>query len=126
MPLEQSPCRRLAWKSECQKTYIAVFPSTIDKNDAYTAPPDMGGADMDSALSTLDPKEAQKIKDDLKNSSSDKIIQPQDQSFEGLMANLPLTPEKLEESNNLIAVSLFDLAKLYQTGFLTNINISHF
>lgn len=90
--------------------------STIDKNDAYTAPPDMGGADMDSALSTLDPKEAQKIKDDLKNSSSDKIIQPQDQSFEGLMANLPLTPEKLEESNNLIAVSLFDLAKLYQTG----------
>ncbi len=41
--------------------------------------------------------------------------QPADFSFEGLMANLPLTPEKLVESNNKVAINLYGLAKLYQS-----------
>ena len=41
--------------------------------------------------------------------------QPGDISYEGLMANVPLTPEQLNTSNNLTAVSLFELAKLFQT-----------
>jgi len=40
--------------------------------------------------------------------------QPDDISYEGLMANLPLTPEKLNSSNTLLSVNLFELAKLYQ------------
>ncbi|MEO6723521.1 MAG: tetratricopeptide repeat protein [Ferruginibacter sp.] len=43
------------------------------------------------------------------------IVQPVDISYEGLMANLPLTPEKMNASIALHSVSLFELAKLYQT-----------
>ena len=43
------------------------------------------------------------------------IQQAKDMSFVGLMSNLPLTPEKLDASNKLIAKNLFELAKLYQT-----------
>ena len=90
--------------------------ATVAKTETIIAPPDMGGGDMDAAPSKTDQQNlALKIMADLKNTTADKITQPQDQSFEGLMATLPLTPEKLAESNNLVAVSLFDLAKLYQT-----------
>ncbi len=90
--------------------------ATVAKTDTLIAPPDMGGGDMDAAPSKTDEQNlALKIKSDLKNTAAEKITQPEDQSFEGLMATLPLTPEKLAESNNLVAVSLFDLAKLYQT-----------
>ena len=41
--------------------------------------------------------------------------QPGDVSYEGLMTNIPLTPEQLLNSNNLLAVNLFELAKLFQT-----------
>ena len=37
-----------------------------------------------------------------------------DISYEGLMANLPLTPEKLNASNNLLAVNLFELANSFK------------
>jgi len=43
------------------------------------------------------------------------IKQDKDISFVGLMSNLPLTPEKLDASNKLIAKNLLELAKLYQT-----------
>ncbi|MEO6729786.1 MAG: hypothetical protein ABIN01_01120 [Ferruginibacter sp.] len=43
------------------------------------------------------------------------IVQPDDISYEGLMSNVPLTPEKLNESNSLVSVNLFALAKLIQT-----------
>lgn len=36
-------------------------------------------------------------------------------SYDYLMGNLPLTPEKMGESNELIASSMLQLAKLYQT-----------
>ena len=40
--------------------------------------------------------------------------QPQDISFDGLMASIPLTAEKLQQSNTLLSNSVFELAKLYQ------------
>jgi len=49
-------------------------------------------------------------KDSLKNTTT----QPEDISFDGLMKNLPLTKEKLAESNETLASNMFDLAQLYQ------------
>lgn len=40
--------------------------------------------------------------------------QPEDISFEGLMANLPLNEEKMSTSNALLADNLFELGKLFQ------------
>ncbi len=40
--------------------------------------------------------------------------QEEDISFEGLMANLPLTPEELTTSKNLVAVSTYELGRLFQ------------
>lgn len=37
-------------------------------------------------------------------------------SYDGLLSNLPLTPEKLNASNILVGASLFDLGKLYQNN----------
>ena len=42
------------------------------------------------------------------------ITQPEDISYEGLMAGLPLTKEKLDASNNLLAMSQFEMGKLFQ------------
>ena len=47
------------------------------------------------------------------NNAND-ITQPDDVSYEGLMANIPLTPEKMNASNSLLSVNLFQLAKLFQ------------
>ncbi len=38
-----------------------------------------------------------------------------DMTYDGMMANLPLTPEKLAESNKIVAINLYELGKLYQT-----------
>ncbi len=85
--------------------------ATVTKNDSITLPPDMGITDLDApvTLKATDQKQPLGFKSEIKN------ILPQDVSFEGLMANIPLTPEKIVISNSLIAVSLFDQAKLYQT-----------
>ena len=48
-------------------------------------------------------------KDSIKNAT-----QPEDISVEGLMKDLPLTKEKLMESNEIIASNMFELAQLYQ------------
>jgi len=40
--------------------------------------------------------------------------QPNDISYEGLMANVPLTAEKLQASHHLLSLSLFELAQLFQ------------
>lgn len=50
-------------------------------------------------------------KDSLKNTTAQ---QQEDISFEGLMKNLPLTKEKLTESNETLASNMFELAQLYQ------------
>lgn len=49
-----------------------------------------------------------------KNTAPDGTEQPEDISFEGLMANLPLTEEKMAASNVLLAANLFELGKLFQ------------
>ncbi|MEP7142584.1 MAG: hypothetical protein ABI707_06930 [Ferruginibacter sp.] len=46
--------------------------------------------------------------------NSNDIVQPEDISYEGLMGGIPLTPEKMTESNSLIAINTFELAKLFQ------------
>jgi len=62
-----------------------------------------------------DAKKSTDKKDAFKNlKGAGDTEQPEDLSYEGLMSNLPLTPEKLTESNNLLAVSLFELGKLFQ------------
>lgn len=40
--------------------------------------------------------------------------QLEDLSFEGLMSNLPLTPEQLETSNQKLAAAIYELGKLFQ------------
>ena len=40
--------------------------------------------------------------------------QEEDISFEGLMANLPLNPDELTASKNLVAVSTYELGRLFQ------------
>lgn len=42
--------------------------------------------------------------------------QAEDISYEGLMANLPLTEDRVQESNALIAVNLFALGELFQNS----------
>jgi tetratricopeptide (TPR) repeat protein len=42
------------------------------------------------------------------------IVQPDDISYEGLMSTIPLTLDKMNTSKSLLAVNLFELAKLYQ------------
>ncbi|MBC7889323.1 MAG: hypothetical protein H7Z13_15710 [Ferruginibacter sp.] len=46
--------------------------------------------------------------------NANEIVQPENLSYEGLLANIPLTPEKMNTSHALIAVNLFELAKLFQ------------
>lgn len=75
---------------------------------------------------SMNPDEAEPPKDNAKadqkkglskGTSEEKLAnqEPEDISYEGMMANLPLTPEKITESNNLIAVSTFELGKLFQS-----------
>ena len=42
------------------------------------------------------------------------VVTATELSYDGLLNNLPLTTEKLNASNTLISLSLFDLGKLYQ------------
>ena len=85
------------------------------KNELNGGAPDMGGGDMDAPPATID-NAAGSGKSAGKFPADAQIVQPQDQSFEGLMANLPLTPEKIGESNALLSISLFELANLYQSS----------
>ena len=84
----------------------------VVKNDVVNAKPESDQGDIDGAVVKNDQKKRiphGKDKDELKK------ITLQDVSYLGLMANIPLVPEKLLESNALIAVNLYELAKLIQT-----------
>ncbi|MBA2248969.1 MAG: tetratricopeptide repeat protein [Chitinophagaceae bacterium] len=50
------------------------------------------------------------------NNTSPAIYVQNDITYSGLMENIPLTPEKLQRSNKLVSVSLFELGKLYQNS----------
>ena len=88
-----------------RKSAVPIAPKEI----GITAPPDMNGADTDAAPKPGDKQnQAAMVKTDLNKQP------PAELSFEELLANVPLTPEKLTESNTAWSQSLFDLAKLFQ------------
>ncbi len=97
-----------------RKSAAAIAKS--DNNDAASPalnmnPDDLDAASMD-AINKLD-ENVDKAKK-TGGAGTEEISQPDDITYEGLMSNLPLTEERLDESNNLFAVNLFELAKLYQ------------
>ncbi len=48
--------------------------------------------------------------------TTQKAVAPQDISYKGLMSNIPLTSDKMDASNSLLAKNLFRLGKLYQNN----------
>ena len=73
------------------------------------------GADNMAPDDVDKPAVARRINPDDANEYPSGVVTPADLSYEGLMGNLPLTPEKLAESKSLVAVNLFELARLFQT-----------
>ncbi|MFZ4058939.1 MAG: tetratricopeptide repeat protein, partial [Ferruginibacter sp.] len=86
------------------------------KNNAPQMAPDMGVGSPDDPISANPTPDEKKPQPKTKEGAApveEKNQQPEDFSYEGLMSNLPLTPEKITASNELIAVNLFELAKVY-------------
>ena len=85
------------------------------KNDNNAAQLSMNPDDVDAAAAANEPGNKTSVTGK-NNQENDKPAdqQPEDISFEGLMANLPLTPEALTVSKNLVAVSTFELGRLFQ------------
>ncbi len=84
--------------------------STVNNNLNKT--PDVGSNDLDAlpGVTKLPPTNPlRKGSAELENPTT------QDISMEGLMAHVPITAERLKLSNSIIAVSIFELAQLYQT-----------
>ncbi len=84
----------------------------IIKTADLNAKPHAAAEDIDGA--TLTPAGTKRALSG-KEKEGTKKITPQNISYLGLMANLPLVPEKILESNALIAVNLYQLAQLIQT-----------
>ena len=84
----------------------------IVTNEGLNVKPEADQGDIDGAIVKKDGKTIGKQG---KEKEEIKKVNQQDISYLGLMANLPLDKEKLQESNTLIAVNLFELAKLIQT-----------
>lgn len=80
------------------------------------APPSMNSMNPDDADKAPDKKKD--IIDQVKNNTPSKPAKndsgEEDISFEGLMANIPLTSEQLNASINLHAVNLYELGNLYK------------
>ena len=84
----------------------------IVNNEGLNVKPEADQGDIDGAIVKKDGKTIGKQG---KEKEEIKKVNQQDVSYLGLMANLPLGKDKLQESNTLIAVNLFELAKLIQT-----------
>lgn len=69
---------------------------------------------VDAMPANMNPDEIDTTSKATKKDATPAIAQPDDLSFVGLMSHLPLTPEKLDKSNKLVAINLFELAKLFQ------------
>lgn len=102
----------------------AALPVTSRNPDNISPMGNMNPDDIDSKPLPEDSKK-EKSKDDFKgkdnnqsaNKSSSDVgdpAQPEDISYEGLMSNLPLTPELIKKSNTQIAENLFELGKLFK------------
>ena len=89
-------------------------------NNPTPAPgaPDMGIGSPDDAGPTLsdnpDAPKGTEPKKKPKSATAPETAQPEDLSFEGMMSNLPLTPERKIESDQRIAINLFESGKVYQ------------
>lgn len=81
------------------------------KNNNGAAPPDMGNVDIDKAL----PADNGKKLASMDNDAQGKPTALGEISYAALMGNLPLQPEQLANSNSVIAISLFEVAQLFQT-----------
>lgn len=93
------------------------------KNAAETAPNNAldQGIGLNVAPNDLDRQPDPKAKPGGKNipssntsKNNDAAASFVDLSYDGLMANIPLTPEMLKASNSRVSVNLFELAKLFQ------------
>ncbi|MEN9572056.1 MAG: hypothetical protein RL172_3287 [Bacteroidota bacterium] len=73
--------------------------------------PDETEPDKESLAQPADTKSGKQK--NVPNTTEQSIAEPEDISYEGMMANLPLTPEKLAASNHLLAVNIFELGKLF-------------
>lgn len=67
-----------------------------------------------SDLTTAKPVAGLKTKKGKNTDQSSDSDQPEDISFEGLMSNLPLTEERRNASNSLLAENLYELGKVFQ------------
>ncbi|MGC4104575.1 type IX secretion system periplasmic lipoprotein PorW/SprE [Ferruginibacter sp.] len=67
-----------------------------------------------SALDLATKNAANNITNILNNNATNGAAQPADITYESLMGDVPLTPEKIDSSNLTIADNLFNLAKLYK------------
>ena len=101
----------------------AVSTNAPARQDAGMPLGNMNPDDLDAPETVEDPRRNNNDKKDKfgkkNNGNSNEepgndITQPEDISYEGLMAGLPLTKEKLDASNNLLAISQFELGKIFQ------------
>ena len=102
-----------------RKDAAANTANKIDNNSSPAAlaslnPDDLDAVPADVKAAINDTKQGNATGSNSNNKTSNGSVQQEDISYEGLMSGLPLTPEKLIESKNLLAVNLFALAKLYQ------------
>ena len=84
---------------------------SLTNNGGLNGAPDAGGNDLDAMPGSKPGGKNPSLKG---NNATSINTTPQDISFEGLLANVPLTPEKLAQSNTTLSGSVFELAKLYQ------------
>lgn len=92
---------------------------TDNNNAVPPSAPDMGvgSPDEEGPVSNNNPDAAPITRTPQKKipaSETGKTEQPDDISFEGLMSNLPLTPERLAESQQKVATNLYESGKVYQ------------
>jgi tetratricopeptide (TPR) repeat protein len=83
---------------------------TAPKEYGVATPPDMNGGDTDAAPANP----AQKNQLSPVNIDGKTTPPPTELSFDALLENVPLTPEKLAQSHAILSINLFELAKLYQ------------
>jgi len=93
------------WGTRTNTDNWARKSAIVTTNNGLSTLPDIGSNDLDALPGVNKPTAA----------NTNVTAKQQDISFDGLMAAIPKTPEKILESNTLIATSDFDLALLYQT-----------
>lgn len=91
--------------------------ASVNTNVQPIVDSDNPSADVDATPSDLKgdkttARDGKKNKSD--NPKNEPTDQPKDISYDGLLADIPLTPEKLHNSITLLSNSIYELGKLYQ------------